>query len=200
LFQDSGNLNELASPYTGSPTTTATGVSANGIVLDSFGNAILSGTYPSAQTVSFAQPSFATPTTLASGIGGWVTVSSTGTIAVGTLPAPYEFAVFTVPYGSPTLISLNGAQPDGGVTFDSNGNLWAQLNDTTLRKYSAPFSTNESPSVNVTVGFTANTISADSSGDVFALNGSSVKIYGPTGTLIGTLTPPGGAVAMTYVK
>ncbi len=52
----------------------------------------------------------------------------------------------------------------------------------------------------LTVGFTANTISADSSGHVFALNGTSVKIYSTTGALIGTLTPPGGAVAMAYVR
>jgi hypothetical protein len=48
--------------------------------------------------------------------------------------------------------------------------------------------------VNVSVGFTANMISANSNGDAFALNGSSVKLYGPTGTPIGALTPPGGAV------
>jgi hypothetical protein len=200
LFQDSGNLEELAAPYTSSPTTTATGVNAYGIVIDSFGNVVVSQTYPSAATLSFAQPSFATPTTLATGIGGGIAVSPTGTVAVGTLPMPYEFAVFSVPYGAPTLISLGGSQPDGGVTFDSNGNLWAQLNDTSLRKYSAPFSTNESASVTVSVGFTANMIAADSSGDVFALNGTSVKIYSPTGTLTQTLTPAGGAVAMTYVK
>ncbi len=200
LFQDSGNLEELAAPYTASPTTTATGVNANGIVVDSYGNAVVSETYPSATTLSFAQPSFSTPTTLATGIGGWIAVSPAGTVAVGTLPTPYEFAVFAVPYGAPTLISLGGSQPDGGVTFDSNGNLWAQLNDTSLRKYSAPFTTNESASVHVTVGFTANMIAADSSGDIFALDGTSVKIYGPTGTLIQTLTPAGGAVAMTYVK
>ena len=200
LFQDSGNLKELAAPYTASPTTTATGVNAFGIVIDSFGNAVVSETYPGATTLSFAQPSFSAPTTLATGIGGWITVSPAGTVAVGTLPTPYEFAVFSVPYGAPTLISLGGAQPDGGVTFDSNGNLWAELNDTSLRKYPAPFTTNESASVHVTVGFTANMISADSSGDVFALDGTSVKIYGPTGTLTQTLTPAGGAVAMTYVK
>ncbi len=200
LFQDSGNLKELAAPYTASPMTVASGVNAFGIVIDSFGNAVTTETYPSATTLSFGQPAFSAPTMLATGIGGWIAVSPGGTVAVGTLPTPYELAVFSVPYGAPTLISLGGSQPDGGVTFDSNGNLWAQLNDVSLRKYSAPFTTNESASVQVTVGFTANMIGADSSGDVFALNGTSVKIYGPTGTLTQTLTPAGGAVAMTYVK
>lgn len=77
--------------------------------------------------------------------------------------------------------------------------MWAQLNDTSLRKYPAPFTANESPSVNVSIGITANMLSANSSGDVFVLNGTSVLIYGPTGTLLQTLSPPGGSVSMQYV-
>ncbi len=201
VFTDSPDIGVLGPPYTGTPTLTPASY-AGYLVLDPSGDAITSA--PFSGTAISAAPAYTSSTTISTTVDGVIAMSANGVLAIGSLSSPYELSVSTSPYPTtiPTLISVP-YQP-GGVTFDSNGNLWTYLaNGAHIEKYTAPFSAGESPAFDFIAGSSPGAMTADSSGDVFALVNANVSQdvveYGPTGTTIATFSPTTYSNVMLYV-
>jgi hypothetical protein len=197
LVADSQNLDALAAPYTGTPTSTAVSGSIEGVQADANGNAILA--LPSS-AVSYAPPAYSQSTTISSSIGGYSAMNAAGSLVIADLFGTYQLAIFAppLPSSSPVLIPLSG-QPDGHVSFDSNGNVWVALNTGHLQKFAAPLTAGESPTLDLNLSSTPNALGADSSGDVLYF-AQSVKFYNASGTNTVTVTPPTYASAFLYVK
>ena len=197
LGSGSTHLDTLAAPYTGTPTSLSV-PQIESFVADVNGNAILSST---GSTLQYAQPSYTQSTTVSSSLGGYIAMSTGGTLAIGNLFSTYEIGVFAPPITSsmPALIPLSG-QPDGGITFDSNGNIWVALNTAHLQEFAAPFTSGESPTLDVHTGTTPNSLGADSSGDVLYFASPSVHFYNSSGVNTANVTAPSYAESMLYVK
>jgi hypothetical protein len=200
LIADGQNFRTLTPPYTGTATSTAYS-QIHSLAVDPSGNAIVSAEAFPGNTSSYAAPTFTQPTSINSSLGGEVAISSTGTLAIDNIYITQEVAVYAQPYSSstPVLISLNSA-PYGHLTFDSNGNIWLDLNNGHLEQFTAPFSAGESPAVNVASQFGINALSSDSSGDVLEAKGGSVYVISSTGTTLATITPSSTPTAMLYEK
>jgi len=198
VFTDAPNLGVLAPPYTGTPTFTSN-PDGGFLALDPAGDAVTSSFNG---TFFLTAPSYASSTTISSTVGGVAAVSANGTLAIANTNVPYELSISAAPYVTsiPTVISLP-YQP-GGLTFDSNGNLWVYIADGAhVQKYAAPFSSGESPAFDIVSGNQPAPLTADSSGDVFAVTSySSVTEFGPSGTTVTTITPATGVFALAYVK
>jgi hypothetical protein len=192
------NLELLAAPYTGTPTVVTSG-NIQTVLADPNGNAI-DTSYPSATTL-YAEPAYTQTSAISSSVGGEIALSSGGSIVIGNLFTSYELDILAPPITSsmPVVIPLSG-QPDGGVAFDSNGNVWVALNTGHLQKYAAPFTAGESPAVDVNTGTTPNALGADSSGDLLYFAAPSVHFYDSSGANNLTIVPPSTATAMLYVK
>ncbi len=197
LVADSQNLDVLAPPYTGTPTSTSVSSNIEGMQTDANGNAIVA---LSNSAVSYAPPTYSQSNTISTSIGGYSAMNADGSLVLANLFGTYELGIFAPPLvsSSPVLIPLSG-QPDGHVTFDSNGNVWVALNTGHLQKFAAPLTAGESPTLDLNLSSTPNALGADSSGDVLYF-AQSVKFYNASGTNTVTVTPPSYASAFLYVK
>ncbi len=197
LVADSQNLDALSAPYSGTPTSTSAAGNIEGIQADASANAIVALPY---SAVSYAPPTYSQSTTISSSIGGYSAMSAAGSFVIAELFGTYQLAVYTPPLASssPVLIPLSG-QPDGHVSFDSNGNVWVALNTGHLQKFTAPFTAGQSPTVDLNLSATPNALGYDSSGDVLYF-AQSVKFYNSSGANTVTVTPPSYASAFLYVK
>jgi hypothetical protein len=197
LVADSQNLDALSAPYTATPTSASAAGNIEGIQADASANAIVALPY---SAVSYSPPAYSQSTTISSSIGGYSALSAAGSFVIADLFGTYQLAVYAPPLASssPVLIPLSG-QPDGHVSFDSNGNVWVALNTGHLQKFPAPFTAGESPTVDLNLSATPNALGCDSSGDVLYF-AQSVKFYNSSGANTVTVTPPSYASAFLYVK
>jgi hypothetical protein len=199
LIGTSSNVVELASPYTGSPTTLASiGSQIYGIAPDSSGDAIVATL--SAATI-YSAPTYSSAASVDSTTGFKVAIAADGTLAVGSSYPQNIVTLYHPPYtgGAYATITLPNQGGPGALAFDSNGGLWVLEPASHCLRYSAPFSTGQAPLFDVVNNGGYIGLATDSSGDALVTDDDTgtVTIINGSGTTVGTA---GTGYEIKYVK
>jgi hypothetical protein len=199
LVGTSSTLVELASPYTGSPTTLASiGSQIYGIALDSSGDAIVATM--SAASI-YSAPSYNSAASVDSTTGYKVAIATDGTLAIGSSYPQNIVTLYHPPYtgGAYATITLPNQGGPGALAFDSNGGLWVLEPASHCLRYSAPFSTGQSALFDVVNNGGYVGLATDSSGDALVTdsNTATVTIINGSGMTVGSA---GTGYEMKYVR